>query len=362
MMFLMNSDMVPIMDKNNNWKSTLMSRTGLIKNAIEILSETSMRIVLVTDSDLRLFGTVTDGDIRRALLRGLSLESPISEVVNRKPVVVPENISREAVLKIMSANKILQIPVVDDELKLKGLHSWEDLSIPANRDNVVVIMAGGKGTRLLPKTEKTPKPMLLINGKPVLEHIINHTKAEGFTKFVLAIHHLGDVVESYFGNGDSLGVEISYIREESPLGTAGALSLIDPIPSDPIIVTNGDVLTGIRYGEMLDFHIQNDAEATMAVQIHEVHIPYGVIRASGLYVTSYEEKPTQKFLINAGVYVIDPNCLPHLPEKTAVDMPSFLESLTAKGFSTLAYMIHERWLDIGNHEEFAKATDYVTGE
>lgn len=362
MMFPMNVDTAPIMGKGNDWKRTLLSQTGLIKDAIEILSETSMRIVLVTDSSLRLLGTVTDGDIRRALLRGLSIESPISEVVNVRPIVVPENISREAVLKIMSTNKILQIPIVDDYLKLTGLHLWEDFNTPTNRNNIVVIMAGGKGTRLLPKTEKTPKPMLLINGKPVLEHIINHAKAEGFTKFILAIHHLGSVVESYFGNGGSLGVEISYIREDLPLGTAGALGLIDPIPSLPIIVTNGDVLTGTRYGEMLDFHIQNDAKTTMAVQVHEVHIPYGVIQTSGICVTGYVEKPKQKFLINAGVYIIDPMCLSYLPKNAAVDMPSFLDSLTAKGFSTMAYLIHEPWLDIGGHEEFSKAADYVNGE
>ena len=350
------------MDEKDLWEKTFLSQTGLIKDAIEVLSETSLRIVLVADSSLRLLGTVTDGDIRRGLLRGLNIESPISEVVNRRPIVVPENISRESVLKIMSANKIFQIPIVDDELKLVGLHLWEDLSAPANRENIFVIMAGGKGTRLLPKTEKTPKPMLLINGKPILEHIINHAKAEGFTKFIITIHHLGDVIESYFGNGSSLGVEISYIREDLPLGTAGALSLIDPIPSQPIIVTNGDVLTGIRYGEMLDFHIQNDANATMAVQVHEVHIPYGVIQTSGLYVTGYEEKPTQRFLINAGVYIIDPNCLLNISKNSVVDMPSFMDSLKAKGLSTMAYLIHERWLDLGSHEDFAKGTLFVTGE
>lgn len=360
MTFHLSWDTVFSMNNNNSWEMTHLSPKGLIKDAVEILSKTSMRIVLITDSSLRLFGTVTDGDIRRGLIRGLTIESPISEVINRKPTVVPENLSREAILKIMSANKIFQIPIVDEDLKLCGLHLWEELNNPIVRENIVVIMAGGKGTRLLPKTEKTPKPMLLIGGKPILEHIIDHAKSEGFTRFILAIHHLGDVIEEYFGNGDSLGVEISYVKEDFPLGTAGALGLIEPSPSLPVIVTNGDVLTGIRYGDLLDFHIQNDAKATMAVQIHEMPIPYGVVQTSGVFVTGYEEKPTQKFLINAGVYVLDPICFAEFPRNEAINMPSFLESLSAKGLSTMAFMIHERWVDIGGHEEFAKATGYLS--
>jgi len=343
------------MIRDTSWRNALLSQSSQIREAIKILIDSSLRIVLIVDTSLKLIGTVTDGDIRRGLIRGLNMESPVIEVINRKPIVTPQNVSRDVVLKLMSANKIFQIPIVDEEFRLTGLHLWEELSAPTVRDNVMVIMAGGKGTRLLPKTEKTPKPMLQLGGKPVLEHIINRAKQEGFRRFVLAIHHLGEVIEDYFKSGDSMGVEISYIKEDTPLGTAGALRLLDPRPSEPIIVSNGDVITDIRYGSMLDFHIENMAKATMAVQIHEVKIPYGVIRTNGLRIIDYEEKPTEKFLVNAGVYVIDPDCLFHLSNEKAVNMPSFFESLTSHGLSTLAFLIHENWTDIGGHEEFAKA-------
>jgi len=216
-------------------------------------------------------------------------------------------------------------------------------------------MAGGKGTRLLPKTEKTPKPMLRLGGKPILEHIIERAKSEGFSRFILAIHHLGEVIEEYFGDGKSLGVKISYVKEKTPLGTAGALSLIEPKPSEPIIVTNGDVLTDFRYGDLLDFHVQNNANATMAVQVNETKIPYGVVQTKGVLITGFEEKPTQAFLINAGVYVIEPACLVFLKKGRETNMPDLFETLIGHNLSTLAYLIHESWIDIGGHEEFTTA-------
>ena len=210
------------------WKKALLQPNALIKDAIEVLSEASLRIVLIVDESSILLGTVTDGDIRRGLLKGLTLNDTISEVVNQKPIVVPRNFPKEEVLKIMSANKVFQVPVIDEDLRLVDLFLWEELSSPAARDNTMVIMAGGKGSRLLPKTEKIPKPMLRLGEKPILEHIIERAKEEGFSRFILAIHHLGEVIEEYFGDGKTLGVKISYVKEKTPLGTAGALSLIEP--------------------------------------------------------------------------------------------------------------------------------------
>ena len=283
------------------WKKALLHPSALIKDAIQVLSEASLRIVLIVNENLTLIGTITDGDIRRGLLKGLTINSVISEVINQKPTVVPQGFPRNEVLRIMRANKLFQIPVVGEDRRLVDLHLWDKLSSPTSRDNTILIMAGGKGTRLLPKTEKTPKPMLRLGGKPILEHIIERAKSEGFSRFILAIHHLGEVIEEYFGDGKSLGVKISYVKEKTPLGTAGALSLIEPKQSEPIIVTNGDVLTDIRYGDLLDFHVQNNAKATMAVQVHEAKIPYGVVQTKGVSITGFEEKPTQEFLINAGV-------------------------------------------------------------
>jgi hypothetical protein len=185
------------MNEENFWKKALLQPSALIKDAIEVLSEAALRIVLITDENLKLLGTVTDGDIRRALLKDLTLNSPISEVINKKPIVVTQSFSRAEVLRIMSANKVFQVPVVNEDLRLIDLHLWDNLSSPAGRDNTMVIMAGGKGTRLLPKTENMPKPMLRLGEKPILEHIIERAKSEGFSRFILAIQHLGEVIEEY---------------------------------------------------------------------------------------------------------------------------------------------------------------------
>jgi dTDP-glucose pyrophosphorylase len=341
------------------WKRALLSSAGSIEDAIKVLIDSSLKIVLVTDPTLKLMGTITDGDIRRGLLRGLTLSSSISEVTNLKPIVVPKTFPREVVKKMMSANRIFQIPIVDENLKLVGLHVWDEQRTTAPRDNVMVIMAGGRGTRLLPKTEKTPKPMLLLGGKPILEHIINRAKAAGIVEFVLAIHHLGELIEEYFGTGQTLGVNISYIKEKSPLGTAGALGLIDPKPTKPFIVANGDVITDIRFGDILEFHSQNNAMATMAVQAHELENPFGVVQTKGISITAYEEKPIIRSLVNAGVYVLNPSALEFLEKDAACSMPTLFEILRAESLHTIAFPLHENWLDLGSPSDLAKATEEI---
>ena len=206
------------------------------------------------------------------------------------------------------------------------------------------------------KTEKIPKPMLRLGEKPILEHIIERAKEEGFSRFILAIHHLGEVIEEYFGDGKTLGVKISYVKEKTPLGTAGALSLIEPKLSKPIIVTNGDVLTDIKYGKILDFHNYSNGIATMAVQMREWQNPYGVVNTDGIEITSYEEKPITKTLINVGVYVVDPSVLELLTGVTSCDMPQLFELARGKGMKTVAYFAHESWMDIGTHEDFESAS------
>ena len=347
------------MINEKTWKRALLSPLGSIEDAIKILIDSSLRIVLIADSDFKLVGTVTDGDIRRGLLRGLTLSSSISEVINQNPIIVPKNFTREVVSNMMSTNRVFQIPIVDEDLKLVGLHVWEDQSASTVRDNVMVIMAGGRGTRLLPKTEKTPKPMLLLGGKPILEHIINRAKAAGIMEFVLAIHHLGEVIEEYFGNGQFLGVNISYIKEKSPLGTAGALGLIDPKPTKPIIVANGDVITDIRFGDILEFHSQNNAMATMAVQVYESENPFGVVQTKGISITDYEEKPIIRSLVNAGVYVLNPSALDFLEKGAECSMPTLFEILRTESLKTIAFPLHENWLDLGSPSDLAKAIEEI---
>lgn len=341
------------------WRQAILPANSTIEQAIRNLDQVAIKIVLVTNETGVLEGTISDGDIRRGLLKGLGLNSQISSVIHRNALVVPPELGRELVKQLMVANKIQQIPVVDDEYHVIGLHLWDEITTPPSRPNLMVIMAGGKGTRLLPHTENCPKPMLSIAGKPMLEHIIDRAKLEGFNHFVLSIHYLGHMIESHFGNGDRLGVQIDYLREESPLGTAGALGLLNPLPDFPFVVTNGDVMTDIRYGELLDFHIRHDAAATMAVRVHEWQHPFGVVRTQGVEIVGFEEKPISRTHINAGVYALDPAALIDLTADERCDMPTLFERLQARTQRTVAYPMHEPWMDIGRPDDLKMANGRV---
>jgi dTDP-glucose pyrophosphorylase len=343
-----------------NWEKAILNPGALIGDAIRILNSTSLRIVLIVDTSGLLKGTISDGDIRRAILRGLDLTSPIDEIVNYEPVTVSAQTSYESVKRLMQQNKIYQIPILDEHSRLKGLHLWDEILDVSTKENKFVIMAGGKGTRLLPITENTPKPMLQIGGKPILEHIILQAKAEGFFSFYLAIHHLGNMIQDYFGDGSKLGVKIEYLVEKDPLGTAGALSLIDPIPNRSVVVTNGDVLSRIRYSDILEHHLQNDADASVAVQTYEWQNPFGVVRTKGLEIISYDEKPISRSLINAGVYVFNAQTLLLLEKSRPCDIPDFLALISRKNLKSIVFPIHEPWIDIGRPDDFRRAVDQLT--
>jgi dTDP-glucose pyrophosphorylase len=337
------------------WRQATLPESSTIEQAIGNLDQSGIKIVLVVDKEKKLIGTISDGDIRRGLLKGLDLNIPIVNIVHHNALVVPPEMARDMVMQLMVANKIQQIPIVDQQQQLVGLHLWDEITTPPARTNLMVIMAGGKGKRLMPHTKNCPKPMVLVAGKPMLEHVIERGKSEGFNHFVLAIHHLGHIIESHFGNGERLGVKIDYLREQSPLGTAGALGLLNPSPRAPFVVTNGDVITDIRYGELLDFHNRYQASATMAVRIHEWQNPFGVVQIQGVEVVGFEEKPVARSHINAGVYVLSPDALHELIDETQCDMPTLFERLQAKDKRTVAYPMHEPWLDVGRPDDLLQA-------
>jgi NDP-sugar pyrophosphorylase family protein len=276
-------------------------------------------------------------------------------VLNGNPLVVPSDVGRDLVLQLMVVNKIQQVPIVDENRHVVGLHIWDELAAPAERSNCMVIMAGGFGTRLRPHTEQLPKPMLPVSDKPMLQHIIERARSQGFNHFVLAVHYLSHIIEDYFRDGGDFGVQIDYLREETPLGTAGALSLLDPEPELPFVVTNGDVLTDIHYGELLDFHVRQNAAATMAVRAYEWQHPFGVVQTEGVKIVGYEEKPVNRTHINAGVYVLDPGVLRHMEPNSSCDMPALFELLQQKKLHTVAYPMHEPWLDVGRPDDLAAA-------
>ena len=337
------------------WRKTLLPLGSSLQQAIQSLDYSGVQIVLVVSESGTLHGTLTDGDIRRALLKGLTLQSGVDEVVHRDPLVAPREMGRDMVLQLMQANRVHQIPVVDTDRTVVGLHLWDEILAPSSRTNSMVIMAGGQGTRMRPHTENCPKPMLEVGGKPMMQHILERAKAAGFVDFKVAVHYLGKMVETYFEDGRRWGVRIEYLREESPLGTAGALSLLLHRPEAPIVVTNGDVISDVNYAELLEFHLRHQAAATMAVRLHEMQNPFGVVRIDGVEIAGFEEKPVYRSHINAGIYALSPECLDALRYGEFCDMPTLFGRLGDQGKRIIVYPMYEPWLDVGRPDDLMHA-------
>ncbi len=346
----------------DSWRRAILPPDATIQQTIRNLNEVAIQIVLVVDENGELEGTVSDGDIRRGLLKGMELSSPIRDIAKNNPLVAPPGLERDFVIQLMAANKVRQIPVVDERNVVIGLHLWDEIMAPRVRENIMVIMAGGMGTRLRPHTETCPKPMLTVAGKPMLEHIIERAKLEGFHRFIMAVHYLGHMIEDYFGDGARLGVKIDYLWEEAPLGTAGALSLLNPLPDLPFVVTNGDVITDIRYGELLDFHDRQGAAATMAVRQQEGQHPFGVVQMKGVEIVGFEEKPITRTHINAGVYALNPSALDALERDTHCDIPILFERLQMLSRRTVASPMHEPWLDVGRPNDLLAANQAISSQ
>jgi dTDP-glucose pyrophosphorylase/CBS domain-containing protein len=337
------------------WEKALLPIDVNLQQVITNLNETSFKIVVIVNSERVLVGTITDGDIRRGLLQGMRMESSIKDIISHDPLVVSPQMAHETVRQLMFTDKVQQIPIVDEKRCVVGIHLQEKLMVLNEHRNLMVIMAGGQGSRLRPHTKNCPKPLLPVAGKPILEHIIISAKAEGFRHFVLAIHYLGGMIEEYFGDGSRWDIRIDYLREDSPLGTAGAIGLLDPQPELPFVITNGDVLTDIRYGDMLEYHCRNEASASMAVQIHEWQNPFGVVRTNGIDITGFEEKPIVRNHINAGVYVLEPDVVKILKTGGHCDMPRLFSFLRDNDKRTIVYPVHETWLDVGREEDLGRA-------
>jgi NDP-sugar pyrophosphorylase family protein len=259
--------------------------------------------------------------------------------------------------RIMEEHDIKQLPVVNKNHCLIGLYLWDEIVKIQERKNTILIMAGGFGKRMMPLTENLPKPMLKVGGKPILEHIILNAKAQGFNNFLISVHYLADSITQYFGDGSKFKVSIAYIEEKEPLGTAGCLSLIAPLPELPFLVTNGDIITEVNYAHLLDFHLVNSSDATMAIKKFELQNPYGVVNTNGFNISSFEEKPIQISYVNAGIYAINPSTLRHLDINTFCDMPDFFMDLKNEKYQITAYPIHETWADVGRPKDLHDVND-----
>lgn len=339
------------------WRQVALNANATLKDAIKNLDASALKIVIVIDKDGKLEGTVSDGDVRRGLLRGLGLENTIAEVMSRSPLVAPENIGHEIVLGLMSANKVQQIPVVDGDNRVVDLYLWNEIGSSSSIKNKFFIMAGGRGQRLMPHTQDIPKPMMVVNGKPMLQHIIEKAYADGFREFVISLHYLGDIIESYFGNGDKFNIQIQYVKENSPMGTAGAIGLLNEIPEEPFIVTNCDVLADIKYSEVLNFHLEQNADATMAVHQHVWQNPFGVVEVQGQRLIGITEKPIIKSYVNAGIYVLSANIAAMIESGIPINMPELFQKANESGLKSVVYPMHESWMDIGNPEDLFLANN-----
>lgn len=342
------------------WRDTIIAPEATVLSAVQCLDRTGAQICLVCDADGRLAGTVTDGDVRRGLLKAVSLEAAVSAIMNRDPLVAAPTDTPGRVLEIMNATGLRQIPIVDEHRKVVGLKFWNELSRGGqSRDNWVVLMAGGQGSRLRPLTEDRPKPLLTVGHKPLLESTLEAFLLFGFRRFFISVNYKADMVKEHFGDGHHWGCRIDYLEEEVQLGTAGALGLLGERPAHPLIVMNGDVLTKVNFDMLLDFHRTQKAAATMCVREYEFTVPFGVIDINDHRIRGIAEKPIHRSFVNAGIYVLDPSVLDKVEKGARLDMTDLFGALIASGETTAAFPIFEYWIDVGHIDDFRKANvDY----
>lgn len=343
-----------------NWKTLLVQPSTPIREAMLKIDTAGAQIAIVVDDDGKLLGTLSDGDIRRGFLKGLSLPDTVNKCMNRVPCAINTANSRDASVTLMRRLKLHQMPIIDDAQRVVGLEVLDDYLLPACRENWVVLMAGGLGTRLGDLTKSTPKPMLKVGDKPLLETIVRNFLNQGFKNFYFAVNYMAEVIEDHFGDGEKFGAQIRYLRENKRLGTVGALSLMPETPTEPLIVANGDLLADIDYSHMLDMHVDTEAVATMGVSEYEFQIPYGVVHEQGGDILHIEEKPTHKSLISAGIYVLSPAALKLVPKDQFFDMPTLFEQMIDRKMRSRVYQVHGYWLDIGRLPDYQKANSDIS--
>jgi dTDP-glucose pyrophosphorylase len=337
----------------NDWNKTLVSPSDTLENAINVINESNYRIALVVDHEKKLCGTITDGDVRRALLKHIEMESSVLSVMNPNPVVANNKVNEELLLQMMNSNDILHLPILDNEKCIQGLETLQNLIRGMKRDNPVFLMAGGFGTRLKSLTKDTPKPLLKVGNRPILEIILLQFIDAGFHNFYISIHYKHEMIREHFDNGSKWGVSIKYIHESTPLGTAGALGLL-PIRSKglPILMMNGDLITDLNIEDLLNFHNEQGGLATMCVREYKFQVPYGVVSIKNQRIKKITEKPEHKFFVNAGIYVIERKILDSISGESYLDLPNLIESQLANGDQINAFPIHESWSDIGQIDEY----------
>lgn len=338
-------------------KKACISPDVTIKQALEAIDKSAIEIALVVDQEFRLLGMATDGDIRRAILRGADINACIETAMNKNYTAIGENIPHDTAIRIMAEHSFRHIPVIDQQGHLKDIILWQDVIKPKKKTNYVLLLAGGLGTRLRPLTEDVPKPMLKVGDKPIIETIIGQFKQNGFTNILVSVNYKADVIEDYLKDGSHLGVNIQYIKETKRLGTAGPIRLAKEYLAEPFFVMNGDLLTNLNLSNMMDFHTSNGFDLTIATKKYELQIPYGVVRMDDIAVTGMDEKPIIGYFINAGIYCLDPKLIDYIPEDQYYDFNVLINQAISDELSIGSFPITEYWMDIGQMADYQKAAN-----
>ena len=346
--------------KKERLAETMVNPRTPLREAVARLYQASSGILLLCNEGGVLLGTLTDGDIRRAILKGAAFDLPCETVANRSPITAPEGVDREKALELMTHSRrvaLNQLPLVDGQGRVKGLLLRSDLIETTEESPLTaIIMAGGYGTRLRPLTEDLPKPMLPVGDRPLLELTLARLRVAGIKKAAITTHYLPEKIMDHFGDGSGFGVELSYIHEERPLGTAGALGLMDP-PDGPALVINGDILTEVDFSAMLDFHLEHQAEMSVAVRQYVFQVPYGVLECDGQKVCGLKEKPEYEFMVNAGMYILEPSVWELMPKKSRFNMTDLIEMMMDGDRTVVSFPVLEYWLDVGQPGDYRRAQD-----
>jgi len=344
-----------------NWINTLINGSTPILKSIKIIDAEALQIAIVVDDQGRLTGTITDGDVRRGILKGISLDNPCRVIMNTKPTIAHPNEDREHILGIMKQMEIRHIPIVDDEGRVVGVETLDELIHMPHRDNWVVLLAGGLGNRLRPLTNDCPKPLIEVGNKPILETILENFIEYGYHRFYISVNYKADMVKSHFKDGSRWGADIRYIHEDKAMGTAGPIGLLPKKEDKSLLVMNGDLLTKVNFQQLLHFHREHKAQATMCVREYDFQVPYGVVKLDKHRLLQIEEKPVQRFFVNAGIYVLEPGALELIPQNTRFDMTDLFDKIIEQGFETAAFPIREYWIDIGRMDDLERAKGEYPG-
>ena len=336
---------------------TIVSKST-ISEAIKAINRSKAQIAFVTDDHCRLIGTVTDGDVRRAILAGHTLASSVLDCMNDAYIFMTGDYDTQGLVNLMRMKNIRQIPILDSQHRIIRLHTLDELFLsPQQNDTPVIIMAGGKGERLRPLTENCPKPMLMVGERPILETILERMVLYGFYRFYFSINYLGDQIKNYFGDGNKWGVEINYVEEDVTLGTAGALTLVDLPKNQDVLVLNGDVLSNFEPAKLMEFHQTQEVDLTVCLKKFEIEIPYGIVELNDTNVKSVVEKPKHVYFVNAGIYVFQSKWFAQIKQSRRLDMPDFINFLLGNNAVVKGYPIYEYWADIGHHTEIVNARE-----